>query len=78
MLGILTLGTVSMLVAVVPASLPTPGAHPTKSATVAPGSGSGANPDCQERVYLQCRSRMQPHGRAVGFSGDSDRAYNEF
>ena len=77
MLRFLTLGTFSMLISALTASIPTPGAPSTKNETVAPGPVPAGILTAKNAFISNNGAECNPAG-AVGFSGDADRAYSEF
>jgi hypothetical protein len=77
MLRLLTLGTLSLVIAVLTGSIPTPGAQPEKNATVAPGPLPAEILNAKTAFISNAGAECNPAG-TVGFGGDADRAYNEF
>src|SRR6202050_4004210 len=77
MLRLLALGTLSSVIAVLAGSIPPPGAQPKKNATVAPGPVPAEILTAKAAFISNAGAECNPSG-AVGFSGDVDRAYDEF
>src|ERR1700683_5609778 len=77
MLRFLALGTLSIVIAVLAGFIPTPGAQPKKNATVSPGTGPAEILTAKAAFISNAGAECNPSG-AVGFSGDADRAYDEY
>ena len=77
MLKLVHLGTLSMLLFILATSVPTQGAQPTKSATVAPGPVPTQIGMAKSVFVSNGGGDCNPLGE-LAFNGDSDRAYDEF
>src|ERR1700685_2556880 len=73
----LLLGTLFMGIIILTGAIPAPGARPEKNATVAPGPVPSEIMTAKTAFISNAGAECNPAG-AVGFSGDADRAYNEF
>lgn len=77
MLRFLALRTLSIVIAILAGPIPAPGAQPEKNATVAPGPVPAEILTAKAAFISNAGADCNPAG-AVGFSGDADRAYDEF
>jgi hypothetical protein len=77
MLKLDNLGTISTLLFILATSVPTPGAQPMKTATVAPGPVPTQISTAKSVFVSNGGGDCNPLG-SLAFDGDSNRAYDEF